>query len=63
MTAEGSTFVFVEELKFVSSYVRQSFVIYNCQCTGLIEINNSQEEHDHARLRMSSITRPGLLGN
>jgi hypothetical protein len=43
--------------------VRQPFVIYNCQRAAWIKINNSPEEHDHARLQMSSITRLGLIAN
>jgi len=29
----------------------------------LVKINNSLEERGHARLQMSSITRPGLIAN
>ena len=39
---------------------RVFFTIVNIR---LIKINNSHEEHGHARLQMSSITRPGLIAN
>lgn len=54
---------FTSKNKVQKFQVRQSFVIYNCQCAAWIKINNSHEEHGHARLQMSSITRLGLIAN